>query len=123
MCSKCNTLQSRSSVVESIRDSLKFMYCRRCGRQLLIPELEDTAGTGTEEGHRLEIEQSMSRLRTAFQEALVVVKRLVSGKPRPSCFISYAWGELRHERWVRASERPRELRCVRRHRSKHDEAW
>jgi len=100
-CSGCGTPQSRSAVVESIRDALGFMFCRKCGRKLLIPGAADEVALGSRDRDHLEKEQSMTYLRTAFEAALVVVKRFVSGRRPPSCFISYAWGNSQHERWVR----------------------
>jgi hypothetical protein len=47
-------------------------------------------------------EQAHSRRQVAFEEALVHLKRAadLKGVRQPSCFISYAWGDVELERWV-----------------------
>jgi small GTP-binding protein len=49
-------------------------------------------------------EQRVVRRRTAFAEALVWVKSILrergGGAAGPSCFVSYAWGDAAHEKWV-----------------------
>ncbi len=51
------------------------------------------------EGDRIDQERATADLQTKYESALKTVKSLAWEK-RPTCFISYAWGERAHEQWV-----------------------
>jgi hypothetical protein len=48
-------------------------------------------------------DQALSKMRTTYETALVRVKGFIrdrSDSTVPTCFVSYAWGNTDHERWV-----------------------
>jgi len=52
----------------------------------------------------IDIQEDTAKVRTQFEAALVWIKGLVRDRDKkvkvPRCFISYAWGNSVHERWV-----------------------
>ena len=103
VCPKCSYHQQRSEVVKRISEGKGFLFCGECGKRITLPkEGEAVALSGTER-EKLGQEQAHTRLRTAFEAALVRIKGFArdQGKRAPGCFISYAWGDAEQERWVR----------------------
>jgi small GTP-binding protein len=104
-CRKCNELQERSSVMKQIEKLKNVMHCIECGEKLSIPSVEEITKLKRHERMRLEDGQNTARRRTEFESALVWVKGLLRDRgdsKRPTCFISYAWGNLEHEKWVQS---------------------
>jgi len=99
-CTKCSERQDRNLVVRRIREGRPFMFCSECGKRIELSQGRDQLYQGAERRERLHQEQALARGRTAFETALVSINRLSAGKRRPSCFVSYAWGNAEHERWV-----------------------
>jgi len=96
-CPHCDYLQARSEVIGRTKRGEVFMFCSNCGHKIALPK----------PGPAIEIEatkeqQKVARRRTAYEAALVQIKRLVARPEKaPTCFLSYAWGDRQHEEWVR----------------------
>jgi TIR domain len=89
-------VQVRSAVVSMMKEGKHFLFCSKCGYRISLAKAADRAETED----TLEQER-VAEGRTEYQTALVQIKRIVEGRPNPTCFLSYAWGNPEHERWVR----------------------
>lgn len=104
ICSNCGKRQERSVVMNQIQEGLDSLFCNKCGTQLAISIDAELTALPINTQETLDHEQAVARRRTAFEEALVWIKSIlrVQGTEtlRPSCFISYAWGDSVREKWV-----------------------
>jgi small GTP-binding protein len=102
-CTKCHYQQPRVEAVKRIEEGIGFLFCSQCGKKIILPKLGMGAVLIGSKREKLNREQARTRQRTAFEAALVRVKAIVRDERKtiPSCFISYAWGDLDRERWVR----------------------
>ncbi len=102
-CTKCGYLQKRAVVVALIGEGGGFLFCSKCGKKNKLPRAGEKVVLDVEDQEVIE-QQATAGLRTEFETAVVQVLaflRTEKGKAEgPSCFISYAWGEPVHERWV-----------------------
>lgn len=103
-CPKCGYWQQRVEVVKRIGEGKGFLFCGECGAKIKLPKAGESVAFNAAERVKLGREQGHTRQRTAFESALVRVKAVVRDetKKMPNCFVSYAWGNEDHERWVRA---------------------
>ena len=103
-CTKCARRQPRSTVIENIEGNESSFFCSKCGTELKTPAAAKIGETAPEYAETLDEAVEVADRRTVFEEALVWVKGFRRDRGdlanRPSCFISYAWGEPSHERWV-----------------------
>jgi len=93
---------NRATVREQVAEGSAMAFCSRCGERVALPSsdapIELTAEQSADvrdqrraAARRSRFEQAAFRLRAyAIQEAIAA----------PSCFVSYAWGDAAHERWV-----------------------
>jgi small GTP-binding protein len=102
-CPKCGYRQQRSEVVKRIGEGKGFLFCGECGKKITLPMAGEKVMLTRTVREQLGQEQERTRRRTAFESALVRVKAVVrdENKRAPSCFVSYAWGDVEQERWVR----------------------
>lgn len=115
-CPNCGYRQQRGEVVKRIGEGKGFLFCGECGIRLVLPREGERVGLSAVKREQLDREQERARRRTTFESALVRVKALAvrdEGKESPSCFISYAWGDDAHERWVHGLSRDLENAGVR----------
>jgi len=93
---------NRVVVREQVAAGIDQAFCVRCGDRIALPRADVpiqltralSAGLMAERrtvGQRAQFEQVLFRLKTYTVRA---------GTPEPTCFISYAWGNAEHERWV-----------------------
>ena len=103
-CTKCARRQPRSTVIENIEGNEASFFCSKCGTELKTPAAAKIGETAPEYAETLDEAVEVADRRTVFEEALVWVKSFRRDRgdsdKRPSCFISYAWGESSHEKWV-----------------------
>jgi small GTP-binding protein len=99
---ECAYRQGREEVVRRIREGRPAIFCSECGKQISLAGIGEVVMPGRRDGDQVEREQVAADMRTRYEAALVTVKSLAkkSRKKRPTCFISYAWGEPVHEQWV-----------------------
>lgn len=109
-CPKCGYRQQRTEVVKRIGEGKGFLFCGDCGKKIALPKEGEHVALSQAERRQLGREQERTRRRTAFESALVRVKAVVRDekKTAPSCFVSYAWGDERQERWVRGMSKDME---------------
>ena len=97
-------VQERAAVRKAITDGRPFFYCDICGAKLSTSRIDDIGmPTPRHAAAVLEAEETADR-RTSYEVALAWVKAFRRDRgnadKKPSCFISYAWGDPGHERWV-----------------------
>jgi small GTP-binding protein len=101
VCPTCGYRPERSEVVRRINDSKDRLYCGDCGNKIALPAA--TGATSPTTGTLITTAES-ARQRTTFEAALARIKAMVRDRRQetsaPTCFISYAWGIERHEKWV-----------------------
>ncbi len=101
VCSKGHVL-NRAVVREESRAGHESAFCPRCGEQLRFAKSDEPIQTTRQEPADVQIQRRIANQRTQFEQAIFRVQSYVEEqkKPRPTCFISYAWGNRPHERWV-----------------------
>lgn len=93
---------NRAVVREQLAEGENFAFCSRCGRQVALPPADTPIEITQQEGAELNDQRRAAGQRSRFEQVLFRLTTYVTqqGKPAPSCFISYAWGDDHHERWV-----------------------
>jgi GTPase SAR1 family protein len=101
VCSHGHTLP-RSTVRERIRAGKPFVHCDECGARSELPKAEGPMQLTQSERNRVKVQQRVATQRSAFEQALLRLHSYAEGRRlrMPSCFISYAWGDSKHEHWV-----------------------
>jgi hypothetical protein len=114
-CPRCEYRQPRTEIVKRIGEGRGFLHCGECGKKIALPKAGEEVALSVAERARVGEEQERARRRTAFESALVRVKAVVRDEKKnaPSCFVSYAWGDREHERWVRGLSKDLENAGVR----------
>jgi WD40 repeat protein len=77
-----------------------FVFCDEDGEKISLPPAAGRIALSPED--RAD-RQALSKLRTSYETKLVSVKSFVRDRKDatlPTCFVSYAWGNTAHERWV-----------------------
>lgn len=95
-CSNDHQL-NRAVVRELLAEGQETSFCTKCGEVLNLrggPLL-----IAAEQTIDLDLQRHAATQRSRFEEALFRLTTTLES-PRPSCFISYAWGDAQHERWV-----------------------
>lgn len=76
-------------------------FCEECGTELVLPPDEPLSvkPCATPTDHST---SAVAQLRTKFEEVIFELSRLALTEKltAPTCFVSYAWGNSDHERWV-----------------------
>ena len=101
-CPKCGAALERAVVRAKLREGRSFTFCNDCGKKLQLPKKDEPIMLTSQEQTEVEKQRHVADLRSRFEQALLRVQTYVEeqGIEQPDCFISYAWGEEEHERWV-----------------------
>jgi GTPase SAR1 family protein len=77
-------------------------FCPECGERTALPDADAPIQLTREEAADMEAQRRAADQRSRFEQAVFRLKAFVaeSGIPAPTCFVSYAWGDPEHERWV-----------------------
>ncbi|HJU55625.1 MAG TPA: TIR domain-containing protein, partial [Pyrinomonadaceae bacterium] len=102
VCAKCGELQPRGVVMKRLEQKKTFTRCVECGEEITLPQPDELLALPVKQQAVVNEEKALTARRTAFEAEMVYVKRLADERRRkgPSCFISYAWGDAAHARWV-----------------------
>lgn len=100
-CSKCGTVVDRAVMARRLKSGKSKSFCEECGTQLVLPP-DEPLSVKPEQRRQIIMEGSVAHRRTKFEEILFELSRLAETEKRasPTCFVSYAWGNSDHERWV-----------------------
>jgi small GTP-binding protein len=103
ICPECGEKLARTVIMTQLAKNRDFSFCNECGKRLVLPTPEPLTQLSRSEEIELDVQQGVAKRRTAFEAALVRIKSLLRDRDEekpPTCFISYAWGVVEHERWV-----------------------
>ncbi len=102
VCANCGVLQQRGVVMKRLGERKTFVRCEECGEKITLPQPDELLTLPPKQQSRGQRGEGADGRRTAFEAEMVYVKRLADerGRKAPSCFVSYAWGDAAHERWV-----------------------
>ncbi|WP_179276996.1 TIR domain-containing protein [Actinoplanes regularis] len=112
-CNACKYIQERSTVVRRMTERRTFINCEECGERSPLPSITIVELPGQIDGE-VQVQQRVARGRSAYQSALVHVKSIARdrGLTKPTCFISYAWGQWDDDKWVHQLARDLEVADV-----------
>jgi small GTP-binding protein len=100
-CSNGHSL-NRAVVREQVAKAANFAFCNQCGQKLTLPKIDKPIQLTKHLAEDVEGDRRTADLRSRFEQVLFRFKTLVTEQKvtSPECFISYAWGNPDHERWV-----------------------
>jgi small GTP-binding protein len=103
-CSKGHPL-NRVVVREQISSGVELAYCNRCGEKIRLPKTEQPIQLTKRQAVEMEANRRAADQRSRLEQVLFRIKTYVTEQKLavPECFISYAWGNSVHERWVEKS--------------------
>jgi WD40 repeat protein len=101
ICSNGHRL-NRAVVREELSAGNDFVFCARCGERLHLDDSETPIQLTKGKAPALISEHRTADARSRFEHVLFRLNAHVTQEHivPPECFISYAWGEPAHERWV-----------------------
>jgi len=104
VCGKCRQTLDRAVVRQRLKEGKTFAFCNDCGERLTLAKEEPIQLT-REQQVEVDAQRLKAEQRTRFEQAIFRVQAYVTeqGIKAPECFISYAWGDKEHERWVEKS--------------------
>lgn len=93
---------NRAVVREQLADGNNTVFCTRCGERVSLPPADIPIQLSRHQRADLDTQRRAAIQRSRFEQALFrLTTSLASGAAgQPTCFISYAWGNLEHEQWV-----------------------
>ena len=102
--SGCSYLQERAEVVKRTKEGRGHIFCSECGTKIEISHKGEEVVLSDADRRLAEEEQRTAVMRTLYETGLSLLLSYIrerdgERKP-PSCFISYAWGDPKQERWV-----------------------
>lgn len=100
-CSKCKTEVDRAVMARRLKSGKSKSYCEECGTELILPP-DEPLSVKPDERQQITVETAVAEQRTRFEEIIFELSRLAVSEnlTAPTCFVSYAWGNSVHERWV-----------------------
>ena len=102
VCTDCGNALERSVVRARLGQEKLSAFCSECGNELQLPKADQPIQLTREQQVEVEGQRHIADLRSRFEQAVFRVLTHVQQekiKP-PESFISYAWGNEQHERWV-----------------------
>ncbi len=104
VCGKCRHALDRAVVRQRLKEGKTFAFCNDCGKRLALAK-EEPIQLSREQQSEVEEQRRAADVRTRFEQAVFRVQAFATEQKikAPECFISYAWGDQAHERWVEKS--------------------
>jgi small GTP-binding protein len=98
----CGNLLERAVMRQRLKEGKTFAFCNECGERLMLPSITEILHGSEQMQAEVEAQRRTAERRTRFEQAVFRVRAFVAEQEirPPECFISYAWGEPEHERWV-----------------------
>ncbi len=92
----------RAVVRERLARGVNYAFCPECGQQATLPPADTPIELTQAQAADRDTQHRAASQRSQFEQVLFRLKTYVTQEriPAPDCFISYAWGNDRHERWV-----------------------
>lgn len=102
-CSKCGTPVDRAVMARLLKQGKSAVGCENadCLHRIALPPDEPLI-VKPDQRRQIVQEGATAELRTKFEEVIFELSRLAQSEKltAPTCFVSYAWGNPTHERWV-----------------------
>ncbi|MDA0590261.1 MAG: TIR domain-containing protein [Planctomycetota bacterium] len=100
-CAKCGTEVDRAVMARRLKSGKSKSFCEECGTQLVLPP-DEPLSVKPDQRQQIIRESAVAERRTKFEEIIFELSRLAETEKHaaPTCFVSYAWGNSDHERWV-----------------------
>ncbi len=102
-CAECGERLDRSVMRERLQAGKDFAFCNECGTRLQLPLADEPVRLTQGVTRQVERQGGFAEQRTLFEQAVFQLHNFVKDVEeieKPTCFISYAWGDSEHERWV-----------------------
>jgi len=98
-------LLNRAVLRERFLAGSAFTFCNECGARVLLPKSERPIQLTKDLATDVDTQRRAADQRSRFEQVLFRMKTYASEQRlvAPHCFISYAWGDSQHERWVERS--------------------
>jgi len=93
---------NRAVVRELSASGEESAFCNRCGQLIKLPVPYKPIQLSAKQAGEVVANRRAADLRSRFEQCLFRIKTYITEqKISPgNCFISYAWGDAEHERWV-----------------------
>jgi GTPase SAR1 family protein len=103
-CASCGEPLDRSVVRDRLGTGKSFAFCNECGNRLELPPADEPIRLTRVLRGTVERQRGFAEQRVVFEQAVFRLNTFVEGQGirRPTCFISYAWGD-RVEAWKDSS--------------------
>ncbi len=103
-CTKGHPI-NRAVVREQLAAGSDFAFCARCGEKVSLPMADRPIQLTRSQAAEVKAQQVAAAQRSRFEQALFRWNSYITEQQlaAPDCFISYAWGNPEHERWVEHS--------------------
>jgi hypothetical protein len=100
-CAKCGTAVDRAVMARRLKSGKSKSFCEECGTELVLPPDEPLSVKPAQRQQIIQ-QSAVAEVRTKFEEVIFELSRLAQTEKltAPTCFVSYAWGNSDHERWV-----------------------
>lgn len=100
-CSRCHTPVDRAVMARRLKSGKPRVFCEECAAPIVLPPDEPLAVKPAEQA-TIAHEGAVAERRTRFEGVIFELHRFAQerGLGAPTCFVSYAWGNADHERWV-----------------------
>jgi WD40 repeat protein len=103
VCPNCHYRPERTEVIKRIKQQKVFVYCGECSNKIVLPTPVIAKPISVSVAPPAAKDQQTAKQRTIFETALSGLKGIQRDRgvnSAPACFISYAWGNEKHEKWV-----------------------
>jgi len=102
-CSRCGTPVDRAVMARLLKQGKSAVGCENadCLHRIDLPP-DEPLSIKPAQRQQIVQEGTVAELRTRFEEVIFELSRLAQTEKltAPTCFVSYAWGNPAHERWV-----------------------
>jgi hypothetical protein len=104
LCTKGHTL-NLAVVRQKIANGAKLAFCSDCGKKINLPKADQPIHLSKKQAEEVEANHWTADKRSRFEQVLFRLKSYATDQKvaSPECFISYAWGDPKHELWVERS--------------------
>lgn len=101
VCSQGHRL-NRAVLRECAAKDKRFAFCPECGEKLTLPKVDRPIQLTQQQEADVEEQRRGADQRSRFEQAIFRLRSYVEEQKvkAPACFVSYAWGDPEHERWV-----------------------
>ena len=103
-CSQDHQL-NRAVMRDRVSAGAAFAFCAECGEKVKLPKVDQPILLTRRQAADMDAQRQAADRRSRFEQAVFRWNSYITEQKiaPPECFISYAWGNPEHERWVEHS--------------------